>query len=402
MAIIKAVNSGASLKRAIDYISRDKSLPYDCMDGINCNAYTAFLEMCTTKDMYHSNKGTQYVHLVISLSPEESKYMDPNRFLDECKKLINGNSVFDGFETVLAVHKDKDHLHCHAISNSVSFETGKKTRWYRSHLRTLKQDLEKQVNEYNQEIQQHNEQHPEQAKGFLRIPQKGEGKAAKGSTDLLKILEKQAVGKDYKSWMVNMAARISEAKEQATSQDNFIELLAKADINVKWDNRKTILFTDKEGNKARNSKIDDAFKIGISKEELEHEFKANAELAMMEDFLKEVQNGTGNENAGNAATVETDNRTETARDLAALLGKIDADIESSELSRTSAEAQRAVRDKEQERLAAERRAAEERRIAEAEQRTKTAAAERARREQEAARIAAAKARSKNKGHGWGE
>lgn len=402
MAIIKAVNSGASLKRAIDYISRAKSLPFDCMDGINCNAYTAFLEMSATKDMYHANKGTQYVHLVISLSPEESKDMDPNRFLDECKKLINGNSVFDGFETVLAVHKDKNHLHCHAVSNSVNFETGKKTRWYRSHLRSLKQDLERQVNEYNQEIQQHNELHPNQAKGFLHIPQKGEGQAVKGSTALLKILEKQAAGKDYKSWMVDMAAKISEAKEQATSQNNFIELLSKADITVKWDNRKTILFTDKEGNKARNSKIDDAFKIGISKEDLEHEFKANVELAMMADFLKEVQNGTGNKNVGNVATVEADNRTEAAEDLAAFLGKIDADVENSELSRTSAELERTARDKEQERLAAERRAAKERRIAEAEQRARAEAAERTRREQEAARRAGAKPRSKNKDHGLGK
>lgn len=402
MAIIKAVNSGASLKRAIDYISRDKSLPFDCMDGINCNAYTAFLEMSATKDLYHSNKGTQYIHLVISLSPEESKDMESRRFLDECKKLINGNRVFDGFESVLAVHQDKDHLHCHVISNSVSLETGKKTRWYRSHLRTLKKDLEKQVNEYNQEIQQHNEQHPDQAKGFLHIPQKGEGQAIKGSTDLLKILEKQVAGKEYKSWMVDMAAKISEAKEQATSQDNFIELLSKADITVKWDNRKTILFTDKEGNKARNSKIDDAFKIGVGKEELEHEFKANAELAMMADFLKGVQNGTGNENDGDAAAIKTNNRTEAAGDLTAFLGKIDADIEGSRVSRTSAEAERRARDKEQERLAAERRAAEERRIAEAEQKARIAAAERARREQEAARIAAEKARRKSRGHGIGD
>lgn len=362
MAIIKAVNSGASLKRAIDYISRDQSLPFSCMDGINCNAGTAFLEMCATKDLHHANKGTQYVHLVISLSPEESKDIDPARFLDECKKLINGNKVFYGFESVLAVHQDKDHLHCHVVSNSVSLETGKKTRWYRSHLRTLKQDLEMQVNEYNQEINQYNELHPETKKGLLHIPAKGDGKAVKGSTALLKIIEK---GKAYKSWMIELAKKIADAKELATSQEHFTDILSKVGVAVKWDSRKTILFTDSDGNKSRNTKIDDAFHIGISKEELEHEFSANAELVMMKQFLKEVQsNGSELGMAKNGDADAGTGERAKAGDLETFLREIDADLENSRVGRANAENERRAREQEQKRLTARRREKEQRRSSE--------------------------------------
>ena len=33
---------------------------------------------------------------------------------------------FSGFQTLVAVHKDKDHIHCHLVTNSVSYEDGKK------------------------------------------------------------------------------------------------------------------------------------------------------------------------------------------------------------------------------------------------------------------------------------
>ena len=35
---------------------------------------------------------------------------------------------FQGFQTLVAVHKDKDHIHCHLVTNSVSYEDGNMVR----------------------------------------------------------------------------------------------------------------------------------------------------------------------------------------------------------------------------------------------------------------------------------
>ena len=41
MAIIKAIKSGASIKRIIDYVTRKDGLANFMMDGIDCNPHTA-------------------------------------------------------------------------------------------------------------------------------------------------------------------------------------------------------------------------------------------------------------------------------------------------------------------------------------------------------------------------
>ena len=46
---------------------------------------------------------------------------------------------FAGFQTVVSVHKDKDHIHCHVVTNSVSYENGKKLHNSRKDLERMKQ-----------------------------------------------------------------------------------------------------------------------------------------------------------------------------------------------------------------------------------------------------------------------
>ena len=47
---------------------------------------------------------------------------------------------FSGFQTLVAVHKDKEHIHCHLVTNSVSYEDGRK-------LHNTKKDLERRSEE---------------------------------------------------------------------------------------------------------------------------------------------------------------------------------------------------------------------------------------------------------------
>ena len=52
MAIIKAIKSGASIKRIIDYVTRKDGLANFMMDGIDCNPHTASYEMLYTREKF--------------------------------------------------------------------------------------------------------------------------------------------------------------------------------------------------------------------------------------------------------------------------------------------------------------------------------------------------------------
>ena len=46
---------------------------------------------------------------------------------------------FSGFQTLVAVHKDKEHIHCHLVTNSVSYEDGRKLHNTKKDLECMKQ-----------------------------------------------------------------------------------------------------------------------------------------------------------------------------------------------------------------------------------------------------------------------
>ena len=50
-----------------------------------------------------------------------------------------------GFQTLVAVHKDKDHIHCHLVTNSVSYEDGRK-------LHNTRKDLERMETAYQSDV----------------------------------------------------------------------------------------------------------------------------------------------------------------------------------------------------------------------------------------------------------
>ena len=135
MAITKTMHMKASgkgkigihLEHAINYILQPKKLgDANLAGGINCLPDSAYEQMKATKQMFGKTGGRQGYHFVISLKPDEGTpkitYDIAMRFAEE---------AFGGeYETVVAVHTDRNHLHAHIIINSVNMVTGYKFQYH--------------------------------------------------------------------------------------------------------------------------------------------------------------------------------------------------------------------------------------------------------------------------------
>lgn len=87
---------------------------------LNSNfAYQSFLQ---EKRIWHKDKGRMCSHSIISWHKDEK--------ITQEEVFAFGQEFaekwFARFQTVIAVHQDRDHIHCHLIANSVSYEDGRK------------------------------------------------------------------------------------------------------------------------------------------------------------------------------------------------------------------------------------------------------------------------------------
>lgn len=135
MAITKVMHMKASgkaridihLEHAINYILQPKKLgDANLAGGINCLPDTAYEQMKSTKQMFGKAGGRQGYHFVLSLKPGEGT---PEIMYDIAIRFAE--KAFGGeYETVVAVHTDRNHLHAHIIINSVNMVTGYKFQYH--------------------------------------------------------------------------------------------------------------------------------------------------------------------------------------------------------------------------------------------------------------------------------
>ena len=143
MAINKVINSAAkshgAMSNVIAYVLRsdkvtegfvDVTGPYSPDEIDREGVYRSFLN---EKKQWGKDSGRMYSHNVISFHKNER--ITPAQCLEIGRKFVN--RFFGGFQSLLGIHQDKDHLHCHIVTNTVSFIDGHK-------LHQTRHDLEKQ------------------------------------------------------------------------------------------------------------------------------------------------------------------------------------------------------------------------------------------------------------------
>ena len=77
--------------------------------------------MLDTKRAYGKEDGVQYYHIIQSFKPGE---VTPEQALEIATEFAKEH--LPGYETVIGVHVDKEHIHAHLVFNSVNADTGEK------------------------------------------------------------------------------------------------------------------------------------------------------------------------------------------------------------------------------------------------------------------------------------
>ena len=290
--INKRTNTHGAMRNCIEYVLRqDKTNelftcvtgPY-CHDEINYDlVYRTFLE---EKKVWDKDSGRMYAHNIISWHKDEQ--ITPEQALEFGKEFAE--NWFSGFQTLVAVHKDKDHIHCHLVTNSVSYEDGRK-------LHNTKKDLERMKQLTNQMCRKRGLTVAEKGKHFDGS-QIEKGEVIAWSKDKYNLFRQQVTD----SFVVDCAMAVLKALENCISKEKFIEKMKQFGWNVNWtEKRKHITFQNQEGKKVRDSNLSKTFHLDISKEDLENEFDRNYERVRAE---AERTNGEDEELAGYYRQVE--------------------------------------------------------------------------------------------------
>ena len=290
--INKRTNTHGAMRNCIEYVLRqDKTSelltyvtgPY-CRDEINYDlVYRTFLE---EKKMWDKDSGRMYAHNIISWHKDEQ--ITPEQVFEFGKEFAE--KWFSGFQTLVAVHKDKDHIHCHLVTNSVSYEDGRK-------LHNTKKDLERMKQLTNQMCQERGLTVAEKGKHFDES-QIEKGEVIAWSKDKYNLFRQQV----KESFVADCAMAVLKAMENCISKEKFIEKMKQFEWNVNWtEKRKHITFQNQDGKKVRDSNLSKTFHLDISKEDLENEFDRNYERVRAE---AERTNGADEELAGYYRQVE--------------------------------------------------------------------------------------------------
>lgn len=229
--------------------------PYE-MDVITYDGvYQSFLE---EKRIWGKDSGRMYAHNIISWHEDEA--ITPEQALEFGKEFAE--QWFAGFQSLVGVHIDRRHVHCHIITNSVSFLNGHK-------LHNTKKDLQRMKDFTNQMCVERG----------LSVAQKGrdfhgneleQGTVSAWSKDKYHLMQNEA--KD--SFVADCGIACLDALEASCSREEFIQHMSERGWRVIWkDSRKHITFQNAEGKKVRDSNLLGTFHLDISKEALTDEFE---------------------------------------------------------------------------------------------------------------------------------
>ena len=253
------------MRNCIEYVLRDEKVrdglctvtgPF-VADEINYDTvYNAFLD---EKRIWDKDSARMYAHNIISFHKDENiTAEDAYQFgIDFAEKW------FDGFQTLVAVHQDKDHIHIHMVTNSVSYIEGHKLHNSRNDLQRMK-DLTNQMC---------------MARG-LTIAVKGhhfdgslmeQYEISTWSKDKYNLL----INDSRKSYLADCGLAIDRVLSHGCeSREQFISGMQDLGWSVNWsDSRKNITFENEEGKKVRDTNLNKTFNIDVGKEALYGEFE---------------------------------------------------------------------------------------------------------------------------------
>ena len=233
--------------------------PFDVEEITYDTVYRSFLE---EKKLWNKDSGRMYAHNIISWHKDEEITLE--EAYEFGKEFVE--QWFEGFQTLMTVHVDRDHIHLHMVTNTVSYIDGHK-------LHTTKGELEEMKQFTNRMCEAREWSTPEKGKDFYGNDL-SMGHVRAWSKDKYHMLLHNA----KESYVAACALAILEAKADACSQNDFVRNMKQKGWHVIWKpTRKNITFVNEEGKKVRDRNILKTFNINVTKGELLDEFIRNNE-----------------------------------------------------------------------------------------------------------------------------
>jgi len=227
MAIIKFINNKVSLKKTLQYITKEEKTDKKLVSGIDCTPETAYEEMMTVKKMYKKLSGREKIHFIQAFSPTD------NLTYEQAHEIgLKMAEYFKGFQIVVATHIDRRHIHNHFVLNTVNFETGLKFHQSKEELQKFKEFSNKICKEYGLTVTE------------------GKSKVAD-----IKINEYQARLKGI-SWKELLTNDIDSVMEKSKNKYEFFRGMNNLGYKVNWSKEKlSIIYTTPNGYKCSDKKL---------------------------------------------------------------------------------------------------------------------------------------------------
>lgn len=151
------------------------------------------------------------MHFVLSFDPKELPNTPDNQ--EKCLEIRMdlASRIAKEYESGCFVHADQNHLHCHIVTNSVNYETGRKFHMKKG------QDLVLFRNISDQVCKEH---------GIEPLD------AYKGENVREKNAQKRIKSCGTKTWKDEIREAIGYAKERATNMDSYKKLLAEKSVEM--------------------------------------------------------------------------------------------------------------------------------------------------------------------------
>ena len=279
MAINKVINNPAkthaAMRSLIRYVLKDEKVqdgyvmvqgPFN-YDVINTeNVTQAFID---EKQLWNKDSGRMCAHNVISFHPDD--YVTERECLEIGQDFCQ--EFFSDFQSLIAVHQDKDHLHIHIVTNTVSFVDGHK-------LHQTKADLQAKKDFTNKLCESRGLHVAEKGKHFDGSEiEPGEIRA--WNKDKYQML----IDEQKESYMIDCAEAIVETVPECSDSKEFVAKMEFRGWIVSWNEKKGhIVFRNHLGKTIRDTNLTGTFTFNIGLEEVINEYT---------DTLNELDNTQG-------------------------------------------------------------------------------------------------------------
>lgn len=134
MAVTKILARRGGLAQAIAYVvNGDKTEEQVLTAAQGCSLGSACAEMQDAKIRWNKTDGVQLYHIIQSFRPGE---IEPELALEIAQEFVREH--LPGYQAVIGIHTDREHIHAHIAFNSINQLTGEK---YHSNARSYYQQI---------------------------------------------------------------------------------------------------------------------------------------------------------------------------------------------------------------------------------------------------------------------